>query len=82
MLLGTVGYSRDYIQAKLLMLQQDAAKDYVVASGESHSVREFLDLAFRHVGLDYQDYLVIEMVDCDLEFYSQCVGFSGCKTVG
>lgn len=54
------GHSRDYVQAMWLMLQQDTAEDYVVASGESHSVREFLDLAFRHVGLDYHDHLVID----------------------
>ena len=54
------GHSRDYVQAMWLMLQQDEPDDYVIASGESHSVREFLDLAFTHVGLDYHDYLVID----------------------
>lgn len=54
------GHSRDYVQAMWLMLQQDEPADYVVASGESHSVREFLDLAFSHVDLDYHDYLVTD----------------------
>jgi GDPmannose 4,6-dehydratase len=54
------GHSRDYVQAMWLMLQQDAPDDYVIASGESHSVREFLDLAFTQVGLDYRDFLVID----------------------
>jgi len=43
-----------------LMLQQDEPEDYVIASGESHSVREFLETAFNYVDLDYHDYLVID----------------------
>jgi len=43
-----------------LMLQQDRADDYVIATGETHSVREFLDVAFRYVGLDYRDYVVVD----------------------
>src|SRR5690606_32559828 len=43
-----------------LMLQQDQPDDYVIASGETHSVREFLDLAFAAVDLDWQDYVVID----------------------
>jgi GDPmannose 4,6-dehydratase len=43
-----------------LMLQQDEPDDYVIASGETHSVKEFAELAFSHVGLDYQDYLNID----------------------
>jgi GDPmannose 4,6-dehydratase len=54
------GHSRDYVQAMWLMLQQNEPADYVVASGESHSVREFLGLAFTHLGLDYHDYLAID----------------------
>lgn len=54
------GHSRDYVQAMWLMLQQDEPVDYVIASGESHSVMEFLDLAFSHLDLDYHDYLVID----------------------
>jgi GDPmannose 4,6-dehydratase len=51
------GYAKDYVQAMWLMLQQDKADDYVVATGETHAVREFLELAFGHVGLDWQDYV-------------------------
>lgn len=46
------GYAGDYVKAMWLMLQQPEADDYVVATGETHSVREFLDLAFAHVGID------------------------------
>jgi GDPmannose 4,6-dehydratase len=53
------GHSRDYVQAMWLMLQQDKPEDFVIATGESHSVREFLEIAFAHVGLDYHKYLVI-----------------------
>jgi len=54
------GHSRDYVRAMWLMLQQDEPEDYVAASGESHSVREFLELSFDCVGLDYRKYLVID----------------------
>jgi GDPmannose 4,6-dehydratase len=46
------GYSGDYVEAMWLMLQQDEASDYIIASGETHSLREMLDVAFRHVGID------------------------------
>ncbi|WP_371381771.1 GDP-mannose 4,6-dehydratase [Sporomusa aerivorans] len=46
------GYAGDYVRAMWLMLQQDTADDYVVATGETHSVREFVELAFRTVGID------------------------------
>ena len=46
------GYAGDYVRAMWLMLQQDQPADYVVATGEAHSVREFLDAAFGHVGID------------------------------
>jgi GDPmannose 4,6-dehydratase len=52
------GYAPDYVRAMWLMLQQDAPDDYVIATGKSHSVREFCDLAFGHVGLDHQKYVV------------------------
>jgi GDPmannose 4,6-dehydratase len=42
------------------MLQQDSPDDYVVATGETHSVRRFCEVAFGHVGLDYEDYVVID----------------------
>lgn len=54
------GHSQDYIQAMHLMLQQEEADDFVVASGESHTVREFCDLAFSEVGLDYRDYVRVD----------------------
>ncbi len=54
------GFAGDYIKAMWMMLQQDEPDDYVVAMEETHSVREFLELAFGHVGLDYHDYVVSE----------------------
>ncbi len=42
------------------MLQQDEPDDYVIATGETHSVKEFAELAFSHVGLDYQEYLGVD----------------------
>lgn len=51
------GYAKDYVRAMWLMLQQEQPDDYVVATGETHSVREFLELAFGHVGLNWQDYV-------------------------
>ena len=54
------GYAGDYVKAMWLMLQQDEPEDYVVATGETHSVRELCDVAFRCVGLDYDDYVVID----------------------
>ena len=46
------GYAPDYVEAMWLMLQQDTPDDYVVATGETHSIREFLDLSFSNVGID------------------------------
>jgi GDPmannose 4,6-dehydratase len=54
------GYAGDYVEAMWLMLQQDEPDDYVIATGETHSVREFLQLAFDHVGLDWEKYVVID----------------------
>lgn len=54
------GHARDYIHAMWLMLQQDEPNDYVIATGECHSVREFLEVAFEHIGLDYRDYLIVD----------------------
>ena len=51
------GYAKEYVEAMWLMLQQDAPDDYVVATGETHSVREFLEVAFGHVGLDYRSHV-------------------------
>jgi GDPmannose 4,6-dehydratase len=54
------GHAREYVEAMWLMLQQPEGDDYVIATGESHSVREFVDLAFSHVGLNYRDYVIID----------------------
>ena len=51
------GYAKDYVKAMWLMLQQEEPDDYVVATGETYSVREFLDIAFGHVNLNWQDYV-------------------------
>ena len=54
------GFAGDYVRAMWMMLQQDKADDYVVATGETHSVRKFLEIAFAHVGLNYEDYVVVD----------------------
>ena len=51
------GYAGDYVRAMWLMLQQDEPADYVVATGESHSVEELVERAFAHVGLEWRDYV-------------------------
>ncbi|OLD28609.1 MAG: GDP-mannose 4,6-dehydratase [Acidobacteria bacterium 13_1_40CM_3_55_6] len=52
------GHAKDYVRAMHLMVQREEPEDLVVASGESHSVREFCELAFAEVGLDYRDYVI------------------------
>jgi GDPmannose 4,6-dehydratase len=54
------GYAGDYVEAMWRMLQQDEPDDYVVATGETHSVREFCELAFDRVGLDWEKYVVVD----------------------
>jgi GDPmannose 4,6-dehydratase len=54
------GFAGDYVKAMWAMLQQDEPDDYVIGTGESHSVREFADAAFAHVGLDWREYVVID----------------------
>ena len=54
------GFAGDYVEAMWLMLQQDGPDDYVVSSGETHSVREFCRVAFEHLGLNYEDHVVID----------------------
>ncbi len=54
------GFARDYVEAMYLMVQQDEPDDYVVCTGETHSVREFCELAFDRVGLNYEDHVVID----------------------
>lgn len=54
------GFAGDYVKAMWLMLQQDEPDDYVIATGQMHTVRELLEVAFSYVGLDYKDYVVID----------------------
>ena len=54
------GFAGDYVRAMWLMLQQETADDYVIATGESHSVRELVETAFGHAGLDWQKYVRID----------------------
>ena len=54
------GYAPEYVEAMWSMLQQDKADDFVVATGEAHSPREFLDEAFGYAGLDWQKYVEID----------------------
>jgi GDPmannose 4,6-dehydratase len=58
------GYAKDFVEAMWLMLQQEKPDDYVVATGESHTVRELCEMAFGHVGLDYRKH-----VDIDPRYY-------------
>ena len=51
------GYAADYVEAMWQMLQQDAPEDYVVATGSSHSVKEFVEMAFSAMGLDWRDHV-------------------------
>lgn len=54
------GYAKEYVEAMWLMLQQNEPDDYVIATNETHSVREFLEVAFAHVGLDWRKYVEID----------------------
>jgi GDPmannose 4,6-dehydratase len=54
------GYAPEYVEAMWLMLQQKNPDDYVIATGETHSIREFLDLSFGHAGLEWQKYVEID----------------------
>jgi GDPmannose 4,6-dehydratase len=54
------GYARDSVEAMRLMLQQDKPGDYVIATGELHSVRELVEVAFSHVGLDWRDHVRVD----------------------
>lgn len=54
------GYAGDYVEAMWQMLQLDAPKDYVISTGETHSVREFCEVAFGHAGLDWEQYVVVD----------------------
>ena len=54
------GFAGDYVEGMWRMLQQDVPDDYVLATGETHTVREFCEIAFQHVGLDYQQYVKVD----------------------
>jgi GDPmannose 4,6-dehydratase len=54
------GFAGDYVRAMWLMLQQERADDYVIATGKSHSVRELVEVAFAHAGLDWQKYVRLD----------------------
>lgn len=54
------GYALDYVKAMHLMLQQPTPDDFVIATGEAHTVREFCEVAFSHAGLNYQDHVVVD----------------------
>jgi GDPmannose 4,6-dehydratase len=67
------GYSKDYVGAMWLMLQQESPDDYVIATGEAHTVKEFVDAAFSFVGLDWKQYVVV-----DKRFYRSAEVFELC----
>ena len=54
------GHAKDYVRAMYLMLQQETPDDYVIGTGEAHTVREFCELAFSHVGLDWEKYVEVD----------------------
>jgi GDPmannose 4,6-dehydratase len=54
------GFAGDYVQAMWLMLQQEQPDDYVVATGEMHSVQQLVELAFSHAGLDWRRHVVVD----------------------
>lgn len=54
------GYAKEYVEAMWLMLQQDHPEDYVIATGETHTVREFAETAFRYVGLEWKEFVEID----------------------
>ncbi len=54
------GYSKEYVQAMWVMLQQDAPDDFVIATGETHSVQELCEAAFEHAGLDWREHVVVD----------------------
>jgi GDPmannose 4,6-dehydratase len=54
------GFAGDFVEAMWLMLQQDEPEDYVISTGETHSIEELLEIAFTHAGLEWKDYVVID----------------------
>lgn len=56
------GYAKEYVEAMYLMLQAEKADDFVIATGETHTIREFLDVAFGHVNMDWNDFVAIDPI--------------------
>jgi GDPmannose 4,6-dehydratase len=54
------GHAKDYVEAMWRMLQQDQPDDYVIATGQTRSVRDFVEMAFNYAGLDYREYVVTD----------------------
>src|SRR6202035_2535880 len=54
------GFAGDYVEAMWMMLQQEKPQDYVIATGVTHSVRDFVEVAFAHVGLDYRSHIEVD----------------------
>jgi len=71
------GYAGDYVRAMWLMLQQPHPDDYVLATGETHSVRELCEEAFSHLGFDYRDYVVLAAESFRAPETAQLVGNPG-----
>ena len=71
------GFAGDYVRAMWLMLQQPHPDDYVLATGETHSVRDLCEEAFSHLGLDYRDYVVLAAESFRAPETAQLVGNSG-----
>lgn len=68
------GYAKDYVNAMRLMLRHDKADDYVVATGETHSIRDLCECAFGHLGLDYRDFVEVQHDDSRAPESIQLVG--------
>ncbi len=75
------GYAREYVEAMWLMLQQDKPDDYVIATNETHSIREFLDAAFGHVGLHWEKHVEIDPRWTQLSAMSVCIGRNTWKLI-
>ena len=76
------GFAGDYVEAMWLMLNHDYPDDYVIATGESHSVRELVEIAFSYVNLDYRDYVVVDpKLMRPAEVYNLCGNYSKAKRV-
>lgn len=71
------GYAEEYVNAMWLMMQQDQPDDFVIATGETHSVREFLEEAFSYAGMDWKDYVEIDPKYCRPAEVNLLVGDAG-----